>query len=107
MLNFQQLSKLTDWAQERAKNGTLLILPVAYKCTDGMSFLYPGDDGYPNDPHDVDKPRETGISLEQFRSQAKLLHRAEFASPHQGTTFVNFPLPDGHINPLKFDKIKV
>ncbi|XP_017153619.2 nucleoside diphosphate-linked moiety X motif 19 [Drosophila miranda] len=100
-LNFGSLEELRQFAIKRAPKGIVLTHPVMYKCNDGIVHLLPGDDAYPVNPDACSDKIDTGLSVEDFRSQVRTkLHRSEHRDQHQAKLIINFAPTDGQINPL-------
>ncbi|KAH8377728.1 hypothetical protein KR093_006835 [Drosophila rubida] len=100
-LNFKSLEQLREFAQQRQVNGSVLIHPVMYKCTDGVVHLLPGDDMYPENPDATADKIDTGLSTEAFRALAKKnLHRTEHKNQHESQLLINFNPADGQVNPI-------
>ncbi|XP_039483410.1 nucleoside diphosphate-linked moiety X motif 19 [Drosophila santomea] len=100
-LNFSSLDNLRQFAAEREVKGIQLIHPVLYKCKNGIVQLLPGDEAYPADPDASNDKIETGLSVEEFRFQAKTkLHRSEHWNQHQSQLIINFSRDDGQVHPL-------
>lgn len=98
------MSKLKDFAIERAALGSTLTLPVQYLCTDGHVAVMPGDDAYPNDVHLIEY-REVNQTMEQFRKGVKNLHRVEYTDMNNCNTHITFKF-DGHLHPLNIRDFK-
>lgn len=100
LLNFSNLDKLVMFAKERAVHGTKLILPVQFKCIDGLVSVFPGDELYPQHPESVTVIIETGVTVKQLREKTGKLHRAEYFSENEAILHLNFDPSDGHLAPI-------
>ncbi|XP_054082294.1 acyl-coenzyme A diphosphatase NUDT19 isoform X2 [Zeugodacus cucurbitae] len=101
LLNFSRLDELINFARVRSSKGISLMLPVIQKCADGTVSLMPGDDLYNNNIEETNKVNAETITIEQFRSDVKNLHRVEYFK--NGSVFIqhNCSLTDGHLPPVK------
>ncbi|XP_017069824.2 nucleoside diphosphate-linked moiety X motif 19 isoform X1 [Drosophila eugracilis] len=105
-LNFSTLEGLREFASKREVKGMGLIHPVMYKCKNGTVHLLPGDDAYPADPDASSDKIETGLSVEEFRSQSNgKLHRSEHWNQHQSQLLINFDREDGQVHPVDPTKL--
>ncbi|XP_017117012.1 nucleoside diphosphate-linked moiety X motif 19 [Drosophila elegans] len=105
-LNFSSLESLRQFAAEREVKGLGLIHPVMYKCKNGTVHLLPGDEAYPADPDASSDKIETGLTVEEFRSQGNdKLHRSEHWNQHQSQLLINFDREDGQVHPLDPTKL--
>ncbi|XP_017015818.2 acyl-coenzyme A diphosphatase NUDT19 [Drosophila takahashii] len=105
-LNFSTLESLRQFAAEREPKGIELIQPVLYQCKNGIVQLMPGDEAYPADPDATNEKIETGLTVEEFRSQANgKLHRSEHWNQHQSQILINFDRDDGQVNPVDPSKL--
>ena len=104
LLNFPDLHKLKDFAIERARKGSTLILPVQYICTDGHVALIAGDDMYPSDPHLMEY-RKIEKTMQDFRQNVKNVNRFEYVDMNDCTMLCNIEL-DGHLPPVNLMNFK-
>ncbi|XP_037959795.1 nucleoside diphosphate-linked moiety X motif 19-like isoform X2 [Teleopsis dalmanni] len=100
LLHKKDIEELRDFACRRAAKGSILMLPVQYRCTDGIVGLLPGDDMYPKDTEGINDFIPVKATMQDFRSGATRLHRSEFVNPNKGTLLLNFPLKDGQLSPV-------
>ncbi|XP_058818651.1 acyl-coenzyme A diphosphatase NUDT19-like [Topomyia yanbarensis] len=96
------IDDVVNFGKNRNYKGSTLLCPVQYFCSDATVFVLPGDDQYPNDydyvtAHD-DLEKYKDLTAEQFRSQAKNLHRAEHSGLHKQTYYVNITPFNGHLS---------
>lgn len=111
-----RLSRINDivelqrFARHRQKLGTTLYYPLCYVANDGVVFVYPGDDLYPElldfvgDAHDINQ--FSALRVAELRARSNRLHRMEHGHPtteagrfgmvsHQTVESI-----DGHLSPL-------
>uniref|UniRef100_A0A1B0A518 Nudix hydrolase domain-containing protein n=1 Tax=Glossina pallidipes TaxID=7398 RepID=A0A1B0A518_GLOPL len=98
--NFNELSQLIGYVRQHANKGSIVTLPVLYKCTDGQVSLLPGDQMYPPDPYLSDGAIATDKSIEAFRSNVQHLHRIEFFGSHDAVIRMNIEPFIGHVRPI-------
>uniref|UniRef100_A0A1B0BJG1 Nudix hydrolase domain-containing protein n=1 Tax=Glossina palpalis gambiensis TaxID=67801 RepID=A0A1B0BJG1_9MUSC len=99
-LNFNELSQIIAYARQHANKGSIVTLPVLYKCTDGQVSLLPGDQMYPTDPYLSQCAIATDKSIEAFRSNVQHLHRIEFFGSHDVVIRMNIEPFVGHVRPV-------
>uniref|UniRef100_A0A182Q0T4 Nudix hydrolase domain-containing protein n=1 Tax=Anopheles farauti TaxID=69004 RepID=A0A182Q0T4_9DIPT len=96
------IDRLVRFAGDRNRKGSTLLCPVQYNAADGVIFVLPGDDLYPNeydyvsDNPNLDKYGEQ--TREQIRVQAKRLHRVEHRDLHNQAFFLNQHPLDDHLH---------
>uniref|UniRef100_A0A2M4BSA2 Putative nucleoside diphosphate-linked moiety x motif 19 n=2 Tax=Anopheles marajoara TaxID=58244 RepID=A0A2M4BSA2_9DIPT len=98
----RDIDRIARFAVGRNRLGSTLLCPVQYNAANGVLFVLPGDDLYP-DSYDgitehADLNRYAEMSLEEVRKQAKRLHRTEHTDTHHQTYFLNQTPPDGHLH---------
>lgn len=79
--NFNDIDTLVNFAHERVNFGCPLWMPFHMKTTDGLLFILPGDDLYPENPDifqiGVELP-EVQKTAEEMRTGCNTLHRIEY-----------------------------
>lgn len=98
--NFNELSQLIAYVRQHANKGSIVTLPVLYKCADGQVSLLPGDQMYPSDPYLSDGAIATEKSIESFRSNVQHLHRIEFFGSHDAVIRMNIEPFVGYVRPV-------
>ncbi|CRL02674.1 CLUMA_CG015795, isoform A [Clunio marinus] len=97
----KSIDKLVEIAKGRKDQEMETILPYQFKAKDGSIHVLPGDDLYPENPdfyecsYDINKYSDK--TLEEMRSIAKNLLRAEQNDLHNVNLFSNITPKDGHI----------
>ncbi|XP_011198554.1 acyl-coenzyme A diphosphatase NUDT19 [Bactrocera dorsalis] len=100
LLNFPGLDELINFARVRSSKGVTLMLPVIKKCADGTVSLMPGDDLYNNNTDVTNQKNTETITIEQYRSEVKNLHRIEYFNNGRFFIQLNCSLTDGHLPPV-------
>lgn len=111
ILHFEDGENLKQFAWKRSAVRALHWFPVTCYCDDGVLFIYPGDDLYP------DKPDLTGESprmiikgtVEELRIKYPNMNRSEMTGGKKGVkrTFkCNIKLADGQLSPLYLEDEK-
>lgn len=105
LCNFKNLQKLSEFAANRDSMGSTLYMPVVFKCSDGMTFILPGDENYPKQPAFVENDPEKRFAMfdgtmEEFREKHKILNRIEMKSPSEVELFSNCLPSNGHLKPV-------
>uniref|UniRef100_A0A336MDJ4 CSON014049 protein n=1 Tax=Culicoides sonorensis TaxID=179676 RepID=A0A336MDJ4_CULSO len=104
LANLTKIEEVLKFASKREVSGSILYMPVLYKCTDGMVFTLPGDDVYPPDPKYVEDDPEArlrtfGGTMEGFRKMSSILNRIEMKSPSEVELHSNCETISGHLRP--------
>ncbi|XP_039969704.1 nucleoside diphosphate-linked moiety X motif 19-like isoform X2 [Bactrocera tryoni] len=100
LLNFPRLDELINFARVRSSKGVTLMLPVIKKCADGTVSLMPGDDLYSSNTDETNQKNTETITIEQYRSEVKNLHRIEYFNNGRFFIQLNRSLTDGHLPPV-------
>lgn len=81
LTHFPDLDELRLFAGQRQRLGTSLFYPVIFCASDGVIFVYPGDDLYPERPDFVgdahDSQVHVALSVAQLRDKCGRHNRAE------------------------------
>lgn len=110
--NFKKVKELTDFAWKRELLGSTLFMPIVYNCCDGMTFILPGDEIYPEKPIFVQDDPELRLGLfdgtmEEFRKRNNIWNRIEMKSPSEVELYSNSEPINGHMKPVtKFQVIE-
>ncbi|XP_049537784.1 acyl-coenzyme A diphosphatase NUDT19-like [Anopheles darlingi] len=98
----RDIDRIARFAVARNRLGSTLLCPVQYNAANGVLFVLPGDDLYPDDYDGIsehaDLNRYADMPLEDIRKQAKRLNRTEHTDTHHQTYFLNLTSLDGHLH---------
>lgn len=105
MSNFKKVKDLMDFASKREPQGSTLFMPVVYKCGDGMTFVLPGDENYPEKPCFVQDDPELRLgvfdgTMQEFRNRNQIWNRIEMKSPSDVELHSNSEPINGHVKPV-------
>ncbi|XP_049962699.1 acyl-coenzyme A diphosphatase NUDT19 [Schistocerca serialis cubense] len=104
LYNFNDVETLVNFAHERVKFGCPFWMPVHMKTTDGLLFILPGDDLYPEKPDIFQvgtKLSEVQKTAEEMRTGCDNLHRIEYIENAKTNIVLRNILPSyGHKLPL-------
>ncbi|XP_078092502.1 acyl-coenzyme A diphosphatase NUDT19-like isoform X2 [Mustelus asterias] len=102
LCRFLCLQDLQQFSQDRALEGCECWFPICLVASDGLAYLYPGDELYPEDP-DYLGAKEKNISssktLQQLRLEVTRLHRKEIRDQYI-TLYVNIEPLYKHVHPI-------
>ncbi|XP_049832083.1 acyl-coenzyme A diphosphatase NUDT19 isoform X4 [Schistocerca gregaria] len=102
--NFNDVETLVNFAHERVKSGCPFWMPVHMKTTDGLLFILPGDDLYPEKPDIFQvgtKLSEVQKTAEEMRTGCDNLHRIEYIENAKTNIILRNIYPSyGHKLPL-------
>lgn len=101
--NFKNVKNLIEFALKRESLGSAIFMPVVVKCSDGLVFVLPGDESYPEKPKLVqDHPRQEEFeeTMEELRNRNKIFNRIEMKSPSEVMLYSNSEPNNGHFRPV-------
>ncbi|KAM7352050.1 acyl-coenzyme A diphosphatase NUDT19 isoform 1-T3 [Cochliomyia hominivorax] len=85
---------------ERRKKGITMFRPISYVCTDGLVFVFQGDDSCTGDPSQATVSRKLDYSIAEFRARTKYLNRIEKPGAPDAAIFSNIKPFNDHLTPL-------
>ncbi|XP_045193960.1 acyl-coenzyme A diphosphatase NUDT19-like [Mercenaria mercenaria] len=105
ILHFTDAEKLKQFAWERSELRAQCWFPVTCYCTDGVLFIYPGDDLYPEIPDFTGEGPKFTVegTIEELRKKYPNMNRSEMVIGEKGVdrTFkCNVKMSDGQVSPL-------
>lgn len=106
IMHFSDAEQLKKFAWERSAVRAQCWFPVTCFCKDGLLFLYPGDELYPDNPDKEGKqpPMSRPETVEEIRVKFPTMNRSEMVKGKQGglnrTFKCNVKMADGQVSPL-------
>lgn len=105
LLNFKDQNELIHFSEQRQIHGLTLCMPVQFRCNDGLAFVIPGDDAYPEPVQYVEDAEQTDrtvdATLVEFRQKSIRLNRSEIQGPHDIQLHSNVEISDKHKVPIQ------
>ncbi|KAH3774262.1 acyl-coenzyme A diphosphatase NUDT19-like [Dreissena polymorpha] len=106
ILHFVDAEKLRSFSWERSATRAHRFFPVTCRCDDGLLFLYPGDDLYPEVP-DFEGENDfmtVSAKIEELRIKHPNMNRSEIflnmSGDKLGNLKCNVQMSDGQVAPL-------
>lgn len=95
------IKQLSDFCIKRNSKGSTLLMPVYYRCTDGLVGILAGDDLHPENPEDYIETIVVESTIKEFNLTTKRRHRIYYYDIYNMQVDLTTKPIDDHLSPVK------
>ncbi|XP_065355893.1 acyl-coenzyme A diphosphatase NUDT19 [Calliphora vicina] len=100
LVPYKSFDYLKQFSWDRRKKGITMYRPIGHVCTDGVVFVFPGDDFYTGDPYQATVTRNMECTRAEFRARSKCINRIENPVTPNAVLYSNIKPFNGHLMPV-------